>query len=121
MMVRLENEFSKIQEKITFLEQKLDTYHRDMERAKADFEKPFEHEEELQQKLKRQFEINAELDLDKAEGGKEETFDEKKSAEKSESREDDELVADEESEDTRDEQENTYGIVNFGNRASGSR
>jgi predicted RNase H-like nuclease (RuvC/YqgF family) len=75
MMVRLENEFSKLQEKITFLEQKLDMYQRDMERAKADFEKPFEHEEELQQKLKRQFEINAELDLDKAEGGKEETFD----------------------------------------------
>ena len=75
MMVRLENEFNKIDEKIVFLEQKLDTYHRDMERAKADFEKPFEHEEELQQKLKRQFEINAELDLDKSEGAKEENFD----------------------------------------------
>jgi hypothetical protein len=75
MMVRLENEFSKIHEKITFLEQKLDSYNRDMERAKADFAKPFEHEEELQQKLKRQFEINAELDLDKAEKGKEENFD----------------------------------------------
>jgi hypothetical protein len=86
MMVRLENEFSKIHEKITFLEQKLDSYNRDMERAKADFAKPFEHEEELQQKLKRQFEINAELDLDKSEGGKEENFD----ADRSDSRGDDE-------------------------------
>jgi hypothetical protein len=86
MMVRLENEFSKIHEKVTFLEQKLDSYNRDMERAKADFAKPFEHEEELQQKLKRQFEINAELDLDKSEGGKEENFD----ADRSDSRGDDE-------------------------------
>ena len=121
MMVRLENEFSKIQEKITFLEQKLDTYHRDMERAKADFEKPFEHEEELQQKLKRQFEINAELDLDKAEGAKEETFDEEKSEERSESREDDDRDPDELSEDSRDNQVSPYGIVSFGNRANGNR
>jgi hypothetical protein len=93
MMVRLENEFSKIHEKITFLEQKLDSYNRDMERAKADFAKPFEHEEELQQKLKRQFEINAELDLDKAEKGKEENFD----ADRSESRD-----------DSRQDREETY-------------
>jgi hypothetical protein len=93
MMVRLENEFSKIHEKITFLEQKLDSYNRDMERAKADFAKPFEHEEELQQKLKRQFEINAELDLDKAEKGKEKNFD----ADRSESRD-----------DSRQDREETY-------------
>ncbi len=114
MMVRLENEFSKIQEKVTFLEQKLETYHRDMERAKADFEKPFEHEEELQQKLKRQFEINAELDLDKAEGAKEENFD----ADRSDGRDE----ADSREQDTdKDEQEESYGIVDTGARSSDVR
>jgi hypothetical protein len=101
MMVRLENEFSKIQEKVTFLEQKLDAYNRDMERAKADFEKPFEHEEELAAKLKRQFEINAELDLDKAEKGKEENFD----ADRPDSRGDDESR-----QQGRERQEISYGI-----------
>jgi hypothetical protein len=68
-----------------------------MERAKADFAKPFEHEEELQQKLKRQFEINAELDLDKEEKGKEENFD----ADRSDSREGSERTDNNISEDTR--------------------
>lgn len=104
MMVRLENEFNKIDEKIVFLEQKLDTYHRDMERARADFEKPFEHEEELQQKLKRQFEINAELDLDKAEGAKEENFDADRTDIREENDSHDENV-------DRKESEETYGIV----------
>lgn len=104
MMVRLENEFNKIDEKIVFLEQKLDTYHRDMERARADFEKPFEHEEELQQKLKRQFEINAELDLDKAEGAKEENFDADRTDIREEHDSHDENV-------DRKESEETYGIV----------
>ena len=114
MMVRMENEFSKIQEKIIFLEQKLETYHRDMERAKADFEKPFEHEEELQQKLKRQFEINTELDIDKSEGAKEENFDA--------SRSDDKDKADVHEQDKdRDEQEESYGIADANARSGDIR
>ncbi|HCJ08621.1 MAG TPA: helicase [Lachnospiraceae bacterium] len=109
MMVRLENEFNKIDEKIVFLEQKLDTYHRDMERARADFEKPFEHEDELQQKLKRQFEINAELDLDKAEGAKEENFD----ADRTESRDEHDSL------DDRNGSEGNCGIIAT-NRENGS-
>ena len=35
-----------------------------MEAARRDYEKPFEHAEELEQKLKRQFELNTELDLE---------------------------------------------------------
>ena len=114
MMVRLENEFNKIDEKIVFLEQKLDTYHRDMERAKADFEKPFEHEEELQQKLKRQFEINAELDLDKGDGEKEENFD----ADRADNRDNQDAR---EQDDDREEPGETYGIVATETRASGVR
>ena len=114
MMVRMENEFSKIQEKIIFLEQKLETYHRDMERAKADFEKPFEHEEELQHKLKRQFEINTELDIDKSEGAKEENFDA--------SRSDDKDKADVHEQDKdRDEQEESYGIADANARSGDIR
>lgn len=70
MMVRLENAFHGIEEKAEFLEQRLDEYRRSMEQAKADYAKPFEHEEELKAKLARQYEINAELDLDR-EGGEE--------------------------------------------------
>lgn len=114
MMVRLENEFNKIDEKIVFLEQKLDTYHRDMERAKADFEKPFEHEEELQQKLKRQFEINAELDLDKGDGEKEENFD----ADRADTRDNQDAR---EQDDEREEPGETYGIVATETRAIGVR
>lgn len=36
-----------------------------MERAKEDYEKPFQYEGELKQKLARQYQINAELDLDR--------------------------------------------------------
>lgn len=63
-MVRLENTFNEIQSKITFYEQKLEEYQRDMEAARRDYEKPFEYAEELEQKLKRQLELNTELDLE---------------------------------------------------------
>ena len=51
-------------EQIPFYEQRLEEYHRDMEAARRDYEKPFEHAEELEQKLKCQFELNTELDLE---------------------------------------------------------
>lgn len=53
-----------MQQKITFYEQKLEEYHRDMEAAKRDYEKPFEYALELEEKLKRQFALNTELDLE---------------------------------------------------------
>ena len=65
LMMRLENTFNGIEEKVDFLEQRLDEYHRSMEQAKEDYEKPFEYEEELKKKLARQYEINAALDLDR--------------------------------------------------------
>ena len=40
-------------------------YERNMEQSKEEFNKPFQYEEELKVKLKRQFELNTELDMDK--------------------------------------------------------
>lgn len=67
IVTRIENAYNGIHEKVEFLEQKLEEYHRSMDQAKTDFAKPFEYEEELKEKLKRQYEINAELDLDRGE------------------------------------------------------
>ena len=63
-MVKLENLFNGIQGNITFLEGKLEEYQRDMEQAKAEYEKPFQYEAELKEKLVRQFELNTKLDLE---------------------------------------------------------
>ena len=63
-MTRLENLFNGIQEKIGFLEERLEKYRLDMEQAKAEFEKPFQYGEELKAKLARQFELNSLLDME---------------------------------------------------------
>ena len=63
-MTRLENLFNGIQEKIEFLEERLEKYRLDMEQAKADYEKPFTYEEELKTKLARQFELDNLLDME---------------------------------------------------------
>lgn len=63
-MTKVENLFNGIQGNIAFLEEKLAQYERDMVQAKAEYEKPFQHEAELKEKLHRQFEINAQLDLE---------------------------------------------------------
>lgn len=64
-MVRLENVLVGLERKIEYCENKLAEYNKNMEDAKAEFAKPFKFGEELQEKLKRQFELNALLDLDK--------------------------------------------------------
>lgn len=63
-MTRMENLFNGIQEKIQFLEERLEKYRLDMEQAKADYEKPFPYEEELKTKLARQFELDNLLDME---------------------------------------------------------
>ena len=63
-MTRLENLFNGIQENIGFLEERLEKYRIDMEQAKAEFEKPFQYEEQLKSKQARQFELNNLLDLE---------------------------------------------------------
>jgi len=71
-MVKLENLFHGLSENEDFLVKKLDEYRRDMEQSKAEYEKPFSYDEELKSKMARQFELNAELDL---ENGKVEDMD----------------------------------------------
>ncbi len=63
-MVKLENSFNGLPEHEEFLIKKIDQYQRDMEQSKQEYEKPFAHEVELKEKLARQFELNAELDLE---------------------------------------------------------
>lgn len=71
-MTRLENLFNGIQEKISFLEERLEKYRLDMEQAKAEYEKPFQYEEELKTKQARQFELNALLDMENRKASEEE-------------------------------------------------
>jgi N12 class adenine-specific DNA methylase len=63
-MVKLENCFNGIHENEEFLLKKIEQYENDLKASKEEYEKPFMHEEELQQKLSRQFELNALLDLE---------------------------------------------------------
>ena len=62
--VKLENLFNGIQENVEFLEEKMEQYQNDLEASKAEYEKPFVHEEELREKLHRHCELNAQLDLE---------------------------------------------------------
>ncbi len=66
-MVRLENVLEGMDRKVENYENKLAEYNKNMEDAKAEFAKPFKFAGELKEKLKRQFELNALLDLDKRE------------------------------------------------------
>ncbi len=63
-MVKLENCFNGIHENEEFLLKKIEQYENDLKASKEEYEKPFMHEEELQEKLSRQFELNALLDLE---------------------------------------------------------
>jgi len=63
-MVKLENLFNGLQENIEFLEKKIEQYEGDLAASKSEYEKPFAYEEEYKQKLKRQCELNAQLDLE---------------------------------------------------------
>lgn len=46
------------------MEKKISDYERDMESSKGQYRRPFEYEEELNQKLARQSELNNMLDLE---------------------------------------------------------
>lgn len=68
-MVRLENLLGSLEKRIEKTESQIDEYERNMTQSKEEWEKPFMYEEALAQKLKRQFELNAELDMDKGDDG----------------------------------------------------
>ena len=63
-MVKLENLFGSINENIDFLEKKIEQYENDLAESKEQYEKPFQYEQELKDKLSRQCELNAQLDLE---------------------------------------------------------
>lgn len=63
-MVRLENIFNALPDKVPVLEEKIETYKKDLETSKAEYAKPFMYEKELHDKLIRQAELNALLDLE---------------------------------------------------------
>ena len=63
-MVKLENLFNALQESEEFLLKRIDEYQNDLEASKKEYEKPFAYEEELREKVARQYELNAELDLE---------------------------------------------------------
>ena len=65
-MVKLENLFNGLHENIDFLEKKIEQYQNDLEASKAEYDKPFAYSEELNEKLSRQCELNAQLDLENA-------------------------------------------------------
>ena len=65
-MVKLENAFNGIYENEEFLLKKIDQYQHDLESSKLEYEKPFAYEQELKEKLARQFELNSQLDLENA-------------------------------------------------------
>lgn len=65
-MIKLENTFNGLQENEEFLLKKIEQYEGDMEASKIEYEKPFQYEQELEDKLSRQFELNAQLDLENA-------------------------------------------------------
>ncbi len=81
IVTRIENKFNAIQEYEKLYEERLEQYNRDIVQAKADYEKPFQYEQELNEKLKRQIEINIQLDVDRQSG---EDKSERQEAERSE-------------------------------------
>ena len=65
-MVKLENLFNGLHENIDFLEKKIEQYQNDLEASKTEYDKPFAYSKELEEKLARQCELNAQLDLENA-------------------------------------------------------
>lgn len=62
-MVRLENVLNGLEQTVSDLEQKIESYQNDMKNAKIEYEKEFQYEELLKEKLTRQTEINTELEI----------------------------------------------------------
>ena len=65
-MIKLENLFNGLHENEEFLEKKIEQYHHDLKSSKEEYEKPFNYEKEIHEKLARQFELNTQLDLENA-------------------------------------------------------
>jgi hypothetical protein len=64
-MVRIENALNSLEAKISTYEAKLEECKKNMEQSKVEYNKPFKYENDLKEKIKRQVELNAELDMDR--------------------------------------------------------
>lgn len=64
-ITRIDNAIDNIQARLTKAEEQLENTKSQLETAKIEVEKPFAKEDELQQKLSRLTELNAQLDMDK--------------------------------------------------------
>lgn len=67
-MVKIENLFHNIDSYGAKVKGRLEQHQRDMEQSKLEYEKPFQYELELKQKLHRQFELDSMLDLENEKG-----------------------------------------------------
>lgn len=66
-MIKIENLFNGLEENVDFLEKKIEQYEADLAQSKLEYEKPFAYEAEYREKLARQCELNAQLDLENKE------------------------------------------------------
>ncbi len=66
-MIRIENTLSNLEATSQKLQGEIERHERNLEESKEEYEKPFSHEVELANKLQRQSELNALLDLNKDE------------------------------------------------------
>ncbi len=64
-IVRIENAINDLDKKYNDIEESIDSYKNSIEQSKEEFEKSFLYEDELNEKLKRQTQLNMELDLNK--------------------------------------------------------
>lgn len=62
-ITRMDNALSTLEERIEKLKSKIRETEQNIESARKSWEEPFVHEESLKEKMKRQVEINMELDL----------------------------------------------------------
>ncbi|MCR2019878.1 hypothetical protein NSB04_09060, partial [Blautia pseudococcoides] len=62
-IVRLENTINGLDKEAEEIRQKIADYHTEMENAKIEYEKEFQYEDLLKEKLKRQTEINSQLEI----------------------------------------------------------
>lgn len=81
-MTRIENALNSLEGKISSYEAKLEEYKKNMDQSKIEYHKPFQYEQELKDRIKRQFELNAQLDIDKGKQG--ETLDDENNIKDSE-------------------------------------
>jgi DUF971 family protein len=64
-MVKLENMLKGLENQVENTEINIDEINRNLNQAKEEFKKPFNHEEKLKTLLRKQLELNSELDMDK--------------------------------------------------------